>query len=121
MPPPRTDAPSQPDPNIVEGPRKRRPPVQFAENGDPPVARKKARKSTNAKSVSVEEEATGTPQPPRRPLLIPADRSPYDSSDTRSCSSTPSSTISEHSEKDNEEPEEEDDITELSMSLFTFS
>lgn len=129
MPPPRTSAPSQPDSNIVVGPRKRRPPAYFAENGDPLVARKKARQvsgePTKAKSVSAEEEAreevSGTPQPPHRPLLIPADQSLRGNSDAPSHSSTPKSTdsnttLSDESEHD-DEPEAEDDITELSMSF----
>jgi hypothetical protein len=41
MPPQESNAYT--DPNIVEGPQKRCPPAQFAKNGDPPVARKKAR------------------------------------------------------------------------------
>ena len=127
MPLPRASAPNQPDSDIVERPWKHCPPAYFAENGDPLAARKKARhvlgKHTKVKSVSTEEEAQEaslTSQPLRRPLSIPADQDIHGDSDGHSHSSTPvrvdsDTTPGEDSEWE-DEPQEEDDITKLSLS-----
>ena len=82
------------------------------------------------KSVSIEEtreEVSGTPQPLHCPLPIPADQNICGNSDTHSHSTTPKSTDlkpngtqsnldKEEDEAWGDEPEEEDDIMELSMS-----
>ena len=124
MPPQQSSA--RTDPNIVEGPRKCRPPAHFADNGDPPVAKKKVKRgkagggheseSTRSKSVSI-EDTSNTRRPHPAPTLT--NRSLDDGSDASCRSGTPKltdveTTVSERSDKD-EEPEEEDDITELSM------
>ena len=130
MPLPRVSAPNQPDSDIVDGPQKRHPPAYFAENDDPLAARKKARhvsgECTKAKSVSTEEEAqevSRTSQPLCRPPSIPADQDLRSDSDGHSRSSTPvrvdsDTTPGEDSEWE-DKPQEEDDITELSMSSPT--
>jgi hypothetical protein len=107
------------DPNIVEGPQKHHPPAYFADNGDPLVVKKakhRKSKSTRTKSVSVKDKSN-TPCP--CPALTLTDRSLDEGSETHCRSSTPQITdvetiLSESSDKD-EEPEEEDDITKLSM------
>ena len=126
MPLPRASALNQPDSDIVDRPWKCRPPA-FAENGDPPAARKKARhvlgEHTKAKSVSTEEEAqeaSHTSQPLHHPLSIPADQDLCGDSDGHSHSSTPvrvdsDTTPGEDSEWE-DKPQEEDDTTKLSMS-----
>ncbi|KAN0139518.1 hypothetical protein V8E53_002634 [Lactarius tabidus] len=120
MPPPGTNA--QTDPNVVEGPWKHRPPAQFAENGNPPVARKKARpviasqgeNSTKTKSVT-SKDVTNAPHLHAAPINQSLEASMGGSSDSCSCSSMPkvvNTETSSESDKD-KEPEEEGDITEL--------
>jgi hypothetical protein len=109
------------DPNIVQGPRKRRPPAHFADEGDPIVARKKARpvvagggQSTKTKSVPIEEDTSDVPHP--RPLTAtPTNQSLDDSDDACSRSGTPKpETIQIDTSDEGEVPEKEDDVTELS-------
>ena len=133
LPLPRVSALNQPDSDIVDRPQKCHPPAYFAENGDPLAARKKARhvlgEHTKVKSVSTEEEAqevSCTSQPQHCPLSSPADQDLCDDSDGHSCSSTPVRVDSDTApgEEDLEwedEPQEEDDITKLSMSSPPFS
>lgn len=124
------DTTVQTDPNITEGPRKRRPTERVTENGDP-LAKKariaaahRNRKSAKVKTVTqraIEDDHDSPPPPPRPcPQPIRANRLPEatESSDDAlsrvgTVDSIPAKSISSDSD---EEPEVEDDITEMSMS-----
>lgn len=104
---------AQTDSNIVEGPRKRRPPPQFAEAGDPPAARKKARPAMASAKTVATKGITEPPCPHIQPTPtnrgLEATEDSSESSDARSRSSTPNKS------DDDDVPKEEEDLTELSM------
>jgi hypothetical protein len=117
----------QTDPNMVEGPWKHHPPTLYADNDKPLVTRKKRNVVTSGghgtKATKVKttvEEMLGTPHPPTL-----SNERLDDSSDARSHSGMPkpsdAENISSGSFNKNEEPEEEGDITELSMICFPLS
>jgi hypothetical protein len=130
-----------PDPDIVDGPRKRRPTERVLENGDP-LSHKRSKTTTGNKStasvhrrVSVEDFEEPAPAPrnhPRNPshILEASDGSDDAANVPKSdmptlepieASSTESTDDEDSDESDDDEPELIDDTTELRMYLVKSS
>ncbi|KAH9015580.1 hypothetical protein EDB84DRAFT_1443392 [Lactarius hengduanensis] len=124
---------------IIQGPRKRRPTERVTENGDPLAkkAKRTPRTSVNARAVHVTPQTSveDVPNPTRRPQHLPPRRhqssGAADSSDeeadttgSRMQSMVDPIEVSSGDERsdDSDEPEVEDDISELSkLGVHLFS
>ncbi|KAH9016963.1 hypothetical protein EDB84DRAFT_1442958 [Lactarius hengduanensis] len=124
---------------IIQGPRKRRPTERVTENGDPLAkkAKRTPRTSVNARAVPVTPQTSveDVPNPTRRPQHLPPRRhqssGAADSSDeeadttgSRMQSTVDPIEVSSGDERsdDSDEPEVEDDISELSkLGVHLFS
>ena len=124
MPHPPDDMTINTDPNIIKGPRRHCPPKRDLENGDCPSGKKTRQAKTSrptkvksvAEDVTAEEPCEDTPHSCPHPHPCPT-KTNENLEDTDSTHDESDDAVSNKSNED--KPEEEDDVTKLSMCSIT--